>query len=117
MDLALRVLLVGLAAWRISALLSYERGPFGLLERLRQAIRLEAEPDGSLPNGWGPSFRLEVEEALSCVWCLSPYTAVTMLVIWEIAPVVVAALAAAAIVPVWDRLARGADETPEPSSS
>ncbi len=116
MDLALRVLLVGLAAWRVSALLSYERGPFALLERLRQAVRLEDEPDGSLPNGWGPSFRLEVEEALSCVWCLSPWAAVLLWGVWAVSPAVVGVAAAAAVVVAVERWnhgpARTTDEAP-----
>ncbi len=107
MDLALRVLLVGLAAWRLSALLSYERGPFALLERLRRAIRVEEGPDGSLPTGWGPSLRIEVEEALSCVWCISPWTALLLWGLWGVSPAVVGIAAAAAVVVAAERWNHG----------
>jgi hypothetical protein len=108
MELALRVLLVGLAAWRVSALMSYERGPFSVVARLRGWIAIVARPDGEVVvDGWFGRLRLEAEQMLSCIWCLSPWTAVGMWFVWGVSPAVVAVGAAAAIIVLVERLARG----------
>lgn len=107
MDLAVRVLLVGLAAWRVSALLSYERGPFGVFEWFRSLVAPEADEDGAVV-AYDPLIyaRVELETALACPWCLSPWTAGAFWLLWELSPVAVAVLAAAAIVVISERLAR-----------
>ncbi len=108
MDLAFRVLLVGLAAWRASALISYERGPFGVLGWLRSRIAIVARPDGEIVvDGWVGRFRLEAEQVFSCVWCLGVYIAPAMWFVWDVSPEVVAVGAAAAIIVLVERLARG----------
>jgi hypothetical protein len=94
-----RVLLSGLAAWRVAALLSYEVGPFEIFERLRHAIA----PDGRELSRW----RQEFDRLLSCVWCLSPWLAVLAWYTYGAAPAVIAVLAVAALVPITERIARG----------
>jgi hypothetical protein len=107
MDLALRVLLVGLAAWRVSALLSYEDGPFGVFVRFRALFA--PGPNFATtdePNGWRATLRSECYQVLSCVWCLSPWAAAAAWGVWELSPAVVAVGAAAAIIVLVERAAR-----------
>ena len=109
-DTFVRVILVGLAAWRVSALLSYERGPFGIFSQLRWRITCEPDEKGLIPvDGWLDRLRLEVAQAFDCVWCLSPWTAAGAWLLWEVAPQAVAVGAAAAIIVLVERLAHGRD--------
>lgn len=62
------VILTG-ATWRIASLLTYERGPARMFERLRSLTGIRHNDKGRpevVPDGFWP-------ELLSCVWCLSPY--------------------------------------------
>ncbi len=87
-------LLIGLAAWRLAALLSYERGPFNVFLRLRQLLGFDHDESGE-PVAWPSNF---LAQALSCVWCLGLYMAVLVWGIWELAdPKVVIVIAASSI--------------------
>lgn len=63
-----RLLLEGLACWRLSSLLVKEDGPFGFFDRLRRTTGVEYTTRGqvfSWPH-WNP---------LVCVWCTSVWVA------------------------------------------
>lgn len=69
---ALEVGILALAVWRIASLLTYERGPFRVFERVRALSGIRHNDKGRpevVPDGFWP-------ELLSCVWCLSPYLGV-----------------------------------------
>ncbi len=94
---ALRVLLVGLAAWRIGSLLVYERGPFAIFERLREVFTIG---DGDDPG----HLRREVSAALDCVWCITVWASIALWLLYPVAPQVVALLAAMTIAVVVERV-------------
>jgi hypothetical protein len=89
-DLALRALLVGLAAWRVGVLLIEEEGPFEIFARLRNLIAPDEVEYGTL--------RFQLVKLISCIFCLSPWLAAGGWLLWEASPVPVAIAAAAAIV-------------------
>ena len=103
MEPVLKVVLIGLAAWRSSALLVYERGPFDLCVRLRELLGFEHNGRGE-PVGWPSGF---LGSLLSCVWCLGIYAALFMWGIWTLEPTLVYIMASWALVVVAEKLIRG----------
>lgn len=97
-EAALRVLVVGLAAWRVAHLLVVEDGPWGVLRRVRvwvgAEVDLASEAVERLPGG-PQGF---IAQLLACVWCLTVWTALGFWGLWELhwgIPGVVAAMAVA----------------------
>lgn len=79
-------------------MLSYEAGPWDVFARLR---RLFGVPDGMEDiEGFFPLL-------LSCVWCCGWWTAAAMWLLWPVAPAIPAVFAAAAVVVLVERRARG----------
>lgn len=97
-----RVIIVGLAGWRLAALLSYEEGPWGISARLRRWLGADSEIDLSVPAAdiAEPGF---LGKLLSCVWCLSPYAAVIFWGLWEVHWYIPGVAAAAGIVVIAER--------------
>ena len=97
-----------LAVWRVSALVAYERGPFALFQRLREAAGVEHFDDGS-PDTDGLDD--ELAKLMSCVWCIAPYFALVWIAFWSTAQDAtmllsyILALSAGAV--VVERIARG----------
>lgn len=93
LDLALLIL----ATWRISSLLVTEAGPWDILARLRGALGVynRMTPTGlecvSHHAPWG---------LFCCVWCMSIWVAVGVLLLYPIAPALIwiCALSAGAII-------------------
>ena len=82
------LLLCALATWRLSVLLVEERGPWDIMLGLRGRFGITHDPDGkpiSWPDGIGALF--------GCVWCVSVWLAVPVVVAWWLCPVVVFAVA------------------------
>ncbi len=94
MDLLSEALLIGLAAWRVAALLSYEKGPFDVFLKLRNVLGFTHGDDGSV-TAWPDRF---LPNLFSCVWCLGGYSAVAMWGMWQIVPEVVVIFAAWSII-------------------
>ena len=102
MNLLAEAVLVGAAAWRISSLLSTERGPFDIFLKFREFLEIGHNAKGE-PDVWPDSF---LPKMLSCVWCSSLYTAVGMWGLWQIsqaAVIVIAASSTAIIIERWNR--------------
>jgi len=95
--------LIGLAAWRATALLSYERGPFSLFLGVRRLFRIRHDDKGE-PVSWPANV---LTEALTCPWCLGIYAAAAMYGLWQLEPVAVMVIAASSVVVVVERWARG----------
>lgn len=88
-----QAVIVGLAAWRITALLSYERGPWDIFFRLREFLGYTHNDNGE-PVSWPlGGFR----EIFACPWCLSIWAALSLWGIWELQPIVVMVIAASGI--------------------
>lgn len=83
---ALDLVLVGLATWRVSSLLVYEDGPWHVFDRMRGRIGLHDAGEMGV-----------VQEAFSCVWCLSVWVAPVMWAVHSVAPLAAGILAASAI--------------------
>lgn len=93
------VLVSGLAAWRLAAMLSYEDGPFDVFARLRRAVGISDEP-GAIIEGFLPLL-------FSCVWCIGWWCALLFVVLSLFAPFVTHVFAAAAVVVMVERWNRG----------
>lgn len=66
----LRLVLLGLATWRLSSLLVHERGPFDVFGRIRHATG--ADRVGEMG---------EIQELFSCVWCMSIWVGLFLYVV------------------------------------
>lgn len=102
LELLAEVLIIGLASWRIAALLSYERGPFHVFLKLRSVLGFTHDENGQ-PDAWPDGF---FPELISCVWCLSLWIAAGMWGVWQISePVVIIVAASSVILSVekWNR--------------
>lgn len=86
--------MLGLATWRVSALLVYEDGPWAVFTRLRTLIGIP--PEGGRIEGFLPLL-------FSCIWCISPWVAVVVWGLWWLQPAIPAILAASAFAIAWDR--------------
>lgn len=85
--------LIGLAAWRLSALLAYEDGPLNMFARVR--LLFSGRPPLGAPG---------VPEW--CVWCLGPWMAAACYGLWELEPLAVVVIAASSVVVIVERWAR-----------
>lgn len=95
-DLLVRTLLVGLAGWRLAAMLSYETGPFDVFERIRIRIGMNEVP----MRGFLPAL-------ISCVWCVAVWTCTALWFAWDVHPVLVALPATWAVAVMVERWNRG----------
>lgn len=66
---AVELVVIGLAVWRVSSLLTSEHGPFHIFSRLRERFGIVHNGNGR-PAQWPDNFWGEL---LTCVWCISPY--------------------------------------------
>ena len=98
LDLLVRVLVCGLAGWRLASLLVNEEGPWGIFERLRVAA-------GVPPRGPTPIAGL-LPGILTCVWCASFYTAIPIWFLWELSPMTDALIASWAVAILVERSVR-----------
>lgn len=75
----LKIIVGGVATWRLSHLFLYENGPFRVFRRIR--IRLGVAYHHSEEN-YVVSYKYELT---TCIWCLSMWvgTAVTLLLRWS----------------------------------
>lgn len=96
-----QVAIIGLAAWRLTALLSYERGPFDVFVRLRTLLGFEHD-DGGTPNSWPDGV---LRDLISCPWCLGLPMAAVAFGLWQVVPLAVIVLAAASVVVAVERWA------------
>ena len=85
--------LIGLAAWRVTSLLSREAGPGGVFLRFRSLLGFRHAENG-IPEAWPDNV---VANALACPLCLSVWIAAAMYGIWRLEPWVVAVIAAAGV--------------------
>ena len=93
--------IIGLAAWRITALLSYERGPFDIFIRLRSLFGIMHDPDPpNEPTSWPDN---SLARAIVCPWCLGLWAAAAMYGLWQLEPAVVMVVAAASVVVMVER--------------
>ena len=71
--------LIGLCAWRLTALISYEDGPLRIFRRLREAMGVQHNDAGE-PVMWPSGL---ITDAISCPWCLGLWMAAGTWAIWE----------------------------------
>jgi hypothetical protein len=86
-------LLIGLAAWRCTALVSYERGPFDVFLKFRKLLGFQHEDSGR-PYSWPDGV---LQKMIACPWCLGLWVAAGMWGIWQVSHAAVIVLAASAI--------------------
>jgi hypothetical protein len=94
-----QVVLIGLAAWRLTALLSYERGPFNVFLHLRSLLGFVHDDDGR-PDEWPDGV---LQSVISCPWCLGLPMAAVAFGLWQVVPLAVIVLAVATVVVVVER--------------
>lgn len=92
--------LVGLAAWRLTAMLSYENGPGRIFRSLRSSLGIKHNDAGE-PTLWPSGL---VTDLITCPWCLGGYAAAATWTLWEyVSEAVVIVLAAWAILVAVER--------------
>ncbi len=97
-------ILIGLAGWRLTALLSYERGPFDVFLRFRQLFGFEHDEKGE-PESWPGNTLARI---VSCPWCLGLWVTPGVWAVWEyIDPAIVVVVAAAAVLVAVERWNHG----------
>jgi len=89
----IEAILIGAAGWRISALISYEKGPLDIFMRFRKALGVEHKSTGE-PIAWPDGV---ITNMLSCVWCLGLYAAAAMWGLWQVSEAAVVVIAASSI--------------------
>lgn len=92
-----QVIVVGLAIWRVSAMLVYEDGPWAIFERFRTLVGIP--PEGGRIEGFLPAL-------LSCVWCTSVWLAPLMWSLWYVHWAIPALLATSAVAIALERYVR-----------
>lgn len=95
-------LLIGLAAWRLTSLLSSEAGPFDVFQRIREMFGVTHD-DGGVVFGVPQTFMAML---ITCPWCLGVWMAAGCWILWEVEPVIVGVFAASSIVVIveaWNR--------------
>jgi hypothetical protein len=75
-------LILALATWRISALLTKEAGPFHVFEKLRELAGITHDSDGGVQMIPSKFFA----ELLSCVWCASIWVASGWVILYVLVP-------------------------------
>ncbi len=90
-------ILIGLASWRVASLVVSEQGPFDIFQRIRIGIfgiehddggRIVAVPDNVFAR------------LVSCVWCFGLWSTPAVYGLWEVEPIIVMVIAAAAILTI-----------------
>lgn len=74
--------ILGLATWRVSALLSKEAGPFDVFKRMRERAGIQHDDDGNVfmvPHRF-------FAELFSCVWCTSVWVGIFWACFFAFAP-------------------------------
>lgn len=97
-------IIIGLAAWRLTALISYERGPFDIFISFRSLLGIEHDPSSYEPHSWPNN---SLARAITCPWCLGIYLAVACWGLWELEPKVVMVIAASAILIIVEKWNHG----------
>lgn len=99
----IEAIIIGLAAWRVTALMAYERGPADVFLRFRECLGFEHGDDGE-PNVWPEDWRL----IFGCTWCLGLWVALASWAVWEyLGPAPIVVLAAAAVLVGMERWCHG----------
>ena len=98
-----KVILVGLASWRLTAMLSYEAGPFRIFQRIREGLGFDHDSGGK-PTSWPSGF---LPSLLACPWCLGVFVVPTFWGLWEVERALVAIVAAMTVLVVAERWNHG----------
>lgn len=78
----LNILVLALAAWRLTELVQYERGPWAIFTRLRKRLGVTHDEDGK-PISWPDT---ELGRLARCVYCGSVWTATGLVGLHILAP-------------------------------
>lgn len=92
-----QTLLIGFAAWRLTALMSYERGPFDIFLLMRERWLGFEHDDKGKPAGWPDGV---IPRMVACPWCLGVWAVLLVLGLWYVHTLIVVALAAMAVLVV-----------------
>jgi len=74
------ILLLFLATWRVSHLITYEAGPYNVLGRLREFIGIKVDDLGQ------PYTTNEAAEGIKCLWCNSLWFGLGWMGLYAVAP-------------------------------
>ena len=101
-------LIMTLACWRLSALFSYECGPWDIFRKFRERIGVYHDDGNCDPQGDDGSF---LSKLFGCVWCISVWFAIMIYVCFKLWPgetiIVISPLAISATAVLIERLIRG----------
>ncbi len=90
----LDVVMIGVAAWRISVFVTSGAGPWDMMLRVREAFGVVHDLDGDIESrpvaGMG--------KLITCVWCFSLYAVAILGAVWHLEPSIVMLFAAWGVV-------------------
>ncbi len=93
-DRLVQIAIVGAGAWRLSSMLVYEDGPWGIFATMRR--RAGIPPEGGRIDGLFATL-------LSCLWCTSVWCALALWALWYVHWAIPGVLAAAAVAIWWEQ--------------
>lgn len=93
---------IGLATWRLAAMVSYEAGPFDVFARARHIVGINHEL--GRPASWPHTVWAEL---LVCPWCNSVWLAPAVWALYEYRPEPVFVLAVSAVAVAVERWCNG----------
>jgi hypothetical protein len=94
LDQSLSIIILGLAAWRVSLFVTSGAGPWDFMIWIRKQFQVDHDIDGNVNV-----FPLKgIGKMLTCIWCFSLWAVVVLYAINSVAPVVIDLLAAWALV-------------------
>lgn len=65
------IIILGLATWRASQAIVYERGPYDILIKIREAT-------GITHNSMGERISWDDQNVFSCIWCMSVWVSLIL---------------------------------------
>lgn len=105
-DYLIQTVLIGASAWRVAALISYERGPGAIFMRFRELLGFQHDDEGH-PTTWPDNI---LANLVACIWCLGLWATGGLMVVWwagELGRLAIVALAAAALVIIMEKVIHG----------
>ena len=79
-------------------MVSYERGPLDMFRHLRRFLGIQEGESG--PESWPDK---PLTNLVTCPWCLGVWMTAGMYGVWQLEPTIVLVIAAAALVPLFER--------------
>ena len=96
----LDILIIGIAAWRISVFVTSGAGPWDTMLRFRELFGVEHDLDGNIQSSPVGGFG----KLITCIWCFSLWAVAVLGAVWYLHPSTVMLFAAWGVVGIIEGL-------------